>query len=69
MEFILKTKCPVCGCENEAEATISASKTRSAVSAIFVCIGAQDEGCKTSYRIEAQGETAEMLIKLMICGG
>ena len=69
MDFILKSKCPICGRENEAQANITASASRSAVTAKFNCIGPAGEGCKTSYDISAQGETAERLIKAMICGG
>lgn len=61
MDFILKSKCPICGRENEAQANITASASRSAVTAKFNCIGPAGEGCKTEYKISACGKTAEGL--------
>ena len=61
MDFILKSKCPICGHENEAPANITASASRSAVTAKFNCIGPAGEGCKTEYKISACGKTAEGL--------
>lgn len=69
MKFMLKLNCPVCGRENEAQANITASASRSAVTAKFNCVRPAGEGCKTSYDISAQGETAERFIKVMIFGG
>lgn len=65
MELILKSKCPVCGRENEAPATVNVSRLKTMVYASFLCTG----GCKTSYSLDATDETAERLIKAMICGG
>lgn len=65
MDFILKSKCPICGRENEAQANITASASRSAVTAKFNCVGPAGEGCKTEYKISACGKTAEGLAQII----
>ncbi len=62
MELMLKSKCPLCGRENEAQATVNVSRIKTMVHASFICTG----GCKTSYTLDATDDTAERVLKQMI---
>lgn len=64
MKFMLKLECPVCGRENDTtKVCLNANPNGTHITATFFCVGSKMEGCKTEYKINACGKTAENLAR------